>query len=388
MKRYTILGSLYLAGLMLAAGCGKPKSQQGGPPPDAPAMAVVANVIEQRVEDKLDLVASLKAKDEITVVSEISARVTAISFDEGEMVEAGQVFFKLDDVSVAARLKEAEARFKLAELSYKRSQELFENQTVSQQALDQAEAEFHSSSAALALAKDDLSKTEIRAPFKGVAGERLVSVGQVVRVGDELTRLYSIDPIELVFNVPERHMGHLQQKQQVNFTTSAYPDETFSGQVSYIAPSLAEASRTVRVKAEVPNSNSKLSPGMFGRLSLVFDANDNGLVIPESAIQFMGGATMVVKVSSAGISEFVPVQLGRRFSKQVEVLEGLAAGDRVVAEGYQKMGPGMRVIATPDSAAYGVTPGPLFPPAEATVAPATSELDGEPKTEMPAAEGV
>jgi len=173
----------------------------------------------------------------------------------------------------------------------------------------------------------------------------------------------------------------------VNFTTSAYPEETFSGLVSYIAPSLAEASRTRRVKAQVPNPNSQLVPGMFGRLSLVFNVKENGLVIPEAAIQFMGGATIVVKVNKAGRSEFAPVQLGRRFSKQVEVLGGLEAGDWIVVEGYQKMGPGMRVMATADSATYGVTPGPLFPIEETPSASETAAPSAPAETEVPADQG-
>ncbi len=376
MNRHMQHGSLFLTALLLASGCGKPPPPSGGPPPDAPAMAVVAKVVQQRIEDKLELVASLEALEEITVVSEIAARVTEISFSEGERVDAGHTFFRLDAVAATARLKEAEARFALADLGYKRSQELFDSQTVSEQTRDQAEAEHHSSNAALTLARDAVSKTTIKAPFRGVVGERKVSVGQVVRVGDELTRLYSVDPIELTFNVPERHLGQLQQKQMVHFSTAAYAGETFSGEVSYIAPRLETASRTVRVKARIPNPTGQLTPGMFGRLSIVFGVREHGLMIPESAVQFMGGATLVVRVNDAGVSEFVPIQIGQRFAKQVEVLSGLAADDRVVAEGFQKMGPGMRVIATPDSEAYGVPPGPLFP---AEIAPPLDTESGAPQ---------
>jgi membrane fusion protein (multidrug efflux system) len=380
-----IIGSVFITSMLLIAGCGKPQSQGGGPPPGAPAMAVVAKVVEQAIEDKLELVASIQAKEEITVVSEIAARVTAITFSEGERIKAGQIFFRLDDVSTTANMKEAEARFKLAEISYKRNQDLFESQTVPQQLLDQAEAEYHSKTALLALARDSQAKTEIKAPFNGVAGECLVSIGQYVRVGDELTRLQSIDPIELVFNVPERYLGRLKQKQVINFTTVAFPNEVFSGNIAYISPSLETATRTVRVKAEITNSDGRLKPGMFGRLSLVFSVNQSGLLIPESAVQFMGEATIVVTVNEAGVSAFVPVQLGRRFSKQVEVLGGLEAGTLVVAEGHQKMGPGMNVIATADSAAYGVTPGPLFKQ-ESTPDKSSETTIDESKQEVPATE--
>ena len=341
-------------------------------------MAVVAKVVQQRVEDRLELVASLEAIEEITIVSEVMARVTEISFTEGEPVEAGHPFFRLDDVAATARLKEAEARFALAELGYTRNKELFESQTVSRQALDQAEAEHNSSSAALALARDAAGKTAITAPFSGVVGECRVSVGQVVRVGDELTRLYSVDPIELTFNVPERYLGQVQQEQAVHFSTAAYPDETFSGKVSYLSPRLDAASRTIRVKATIPNPTRRLSPGMFGRLAIVFGAREHGLVIPEAAIQLMGGGALVVRVNAAGISEFVPVQIGRRFTKQAEVLTGLAAGGHVVVEGFQKMGPGMRVVATAGSEAYGVPSGPLFPQAD------TPSLPTDTDTPLPA----
>jgi membrane fusion protein (multidrug efflux system) len=156
----------------------------------------------------------------------------------------------------------------------------------------------------------------------------------------------------------------------------AYPEETFSGQVVYVAPLVNERTRTVRVKAEVSNESGRLKPGMFGALTLVLEQRENALVIPEACIQFKGGATSIVVVNHEGLSEFRSVQIGNRFKGRVEIVDGVSEGEIVVVEGFQKMGPGTQVIAAPESAEYGVPPGPLGEASESSPSTA-SKAEGE-----------
>jgi membrane fusion protein (multidrug efflux system) len=342
------------------AGCGKPPPpQQGGPQGDFPVSAVVARAEEKVVEDQILLVATLAAKEEVTLVSELDAVVTEITFEEGQAVNKDDFLFRFDSVQTEARVEEAEAAYRLAELSYERNQALLENQTISQQEYDQTEAIYHQRKADLVLARDELDKAFIAAPFDGVVGEREISVGQFVTRGRSLTRLIRVDPLEIVFDVPERHLLKLRSGLSVGFTADAFPDEAFSGEVVYIAPIVTERTRTVRVKADVANPRHRLKPGLFGELALVLDRRDNAVVIPEACITFQGDATTVVAVNADGKSEFRRVRVGHRFEGQAEILEGIGAGELVVVEGFQKMGPGMTVHAAPESERYGVAAGPL-----------------------------
>ncbi len=343
-----------LASAALASGCGRPVTKAGGPPPDAALPAVVAEVAVEALEDRAPLIASLQARDAVDLIGEINARVETIGFAEGEVVAEGQVLFRLDERKLKARAEEADARFALARTLFERSRDLLASQTVSQQEYDQAEAEFKVAEASLALAREQLSDAVIRAPFDGVTGERRVSEGQLVSVGQVLGMLVRLDPLEAAFHVPERYVGQLRMGQQVAFTSVAYPDEAFEGKVFFIAPEVDAQSRTLLVKAEIPNGDHRLRPGMYGSLNLVFQVRADALTIPEAAVRFSGDHANVVVVNADSRAEFRNVTLGQRLPGRVEVVDGLAAGDRVVVEGHQKLGPGSRI--EPRAVSSGASP--------------------------------
>lgn len=353
-----------VAAAVMVAGCGKPPPPQQGPGGDMAVSAVVAKAAIETVQDAVVLVATLDAKEQVTLVSELDATLTEIGFREGEEVEEGELLFRFDPTATRARLEEAEAGYRLAKLSYDRNQALLANETISQQEYDQAEANYHQRKAALELARDEWEKTKIEAPFAGVVGEHEVSVGQFVTRGQALTRLIRIDPLEIVFDVPERYLSKLKPGLAIEFTADAYPGEAFTGEIIYIAPVIDERTRTLRVKADVANPERRLKPGLYGELALVLERRSGAVVIPEACIQFSGDSPMVVMVTREGKSAFQPVTVGNRFEGRAEILEGLEGGDLVVVEGFQKMGPGMTVYAAPESERYGVAPGPLPPSTE------------------------
>jgi len=354
------------AGFLTGCGEGEPEGMAGG----FPVSAVVAKAERELVEDQVVVVGSLDARNEVTIVSELDATVTEILFKEGQSVSKGDILFRLDGVRTGAQLEQAQAFFRLAELTYERNKELFENNTISKEKFGQAKADYHDRKAALALAQDEQDNTVIEAPFTGLVGERNVSVGQYVSRGKELAELVSTDPLEIVFDVPERRLGKLRNDLSVAFAADAYPEETFSGLVVYVAPLVNERTRTVHVKAEVSNESGRLKPGMFGVLTLVLEERENALVIPEACIQFTGDTTSIVIVNHAGLSEIRPVQVGNRFKGRVEIVDGVTEGEIVVVEGFQKMGPGAQIIAAAESAEYGVSPGPLGEASKAS--PATA----------------
>ncbi len=339
-------------------GCGRPPSA-GGPPDDFKVAAVLAPAAPQTVTDTIRVVGSLRAQNAIEVVSEINAPVAEILFNEGEPVTAGSVLVRLDASKIQARFAEAEARFKLAETNRKRSEELLANATISQQEYDQVQAEFSVAEAVLHLLKEELSDAEIIAPFDGVTGARTVSPGQFVAAGHAVTRLVQMDPLEAEFRLPERALASLQTGQAI-IMTSASTDMNITGEIFFIDPVVDVNSRTVLVKANVPNPAGNLRPGMYGNLEVVLAERENALVIPESAIRYRGDQANVVvaagESNDALQAEFRNVTVGERMPGFVEITEGLQAGELVVVEGFQKMGPGTGIMVSPASEKYGVTP--------------------------------
>lgn len=344
---------LVIGAALAAAGCGKPPAGAGGPPDDFAVSAVIAEAREETVQVTAALVGGLQARDAVDLVSEINARVEAILFTEGESVSAGQALVRLDDTKLKAQYTEAEARFALAETNFKRTGELLANQTISQQEFDQAKAEYTAAEATLALLASDLEDAVITAPFDGVVSERRVSLGQYLTVGTPVTRLVRLEPLEVAFEVPERYAGRIAAGQAVRFATVALPGRILTGGVFFVDTLLDETTRSVLAKAEVANADRALKPGMVGTLDLVLDSHP-GIVIPESAVRYAGDQASVVVMNAEDRAEFRNVTVGERLPGMVEIREGLAAGERVVVEGFQKMGPGTKIMISPESAAYGI----------------------------------
>ena len=338
------------------AGCGGNKDEGQAGPPAMPVNAILAKAVKEPVRESVGIVGSLAARDEVTIISELYSTVSTVAVKEGQHVEKGDTLFELDDVRTKAMVADAEAAHRLAELTHNRNRSLLENNTISQQAFDEAEADLKSKEARLDMAGDDHSKATITAPFAGMIGERSVSAGQFVARGRQLISMVRTDPLDIKGDVPERYLAGLSNGLGVEFKTEAYPDRVFKAAIAYVSPVVDPVSRTVRVKADVPNAEGLLKPGMFGNMSIVLGERADSLLIPEACIQMQGSNKTVMTVNREGLSEFAPVQTGKRSRGMVEVTSGLNEGDLVVVEGWQKMGPGTPVVAAPGSEKHGVQP--------------------------------
>ena len=343
---------LLLVAVATGAGCGKPPAETG-PGGDFAVRAVVALVKQESLEETLALVGNLAAKESIDIRSEIEAKITHIGFIEGQPVEIGQVLFRIDDAKLQAQVAEAKARFELANNDYERGKTLLAKKTISQQQFDQFRSTLDANRASLRLANERMDEAVILAPFVGEMGERVVSLGQFVDVGQLLSSLVQVDPLEVEFNVPERYLGQLGVGQTIAIRTVAY-EGNFAGRVFFVSPQLDERSRTVLVKAYVDNVDGRLKPGMFANLDLVFRARDDAIVIPEQAISYQGDQASVVVMNTESRAEFRPVAVGLRLSGVAEILSGLEVGEYIVVEGFQKMGPGSQILISPRSERYGV----------------------------------
>jgi membrane fusion protein, multidrug efflux system len=339
-----------LAGALLLTSCGPKRSS--GPPPAFAVQVVAVEARRQPIVETVPLVGSIAANEMIEVKAETDGIVSEIKFDEGQQVQKGQPLVILDETKFATAVNESEANFKLSQTTFERAKQLYHDKLVSQQEYDQASATFAVSEAILELRRRQLRDARVNASFAGTVGARQISPGQVITRNTTLTWLVDLDPVKVEVKVPEKYLGQLQIGQPLEFNVAAFPGESFRGEVYFISPQIEENTRTALVKARIPNANGKLKGGMFASLDLRLQRRDSAIVIPEPAIVNNGDATLVFVVDASTNAIVRPVKIGMRLAGKAEVLDGLAAGEKVVVEGVQKLRPGAPVrFAPPESAA-------------------------------------
>ncbi len=356
LTRVAIAGVL-CAGLL--GGCSRDNQQQGGgggfSMPPAPVQT--ADVTAGTVENRYSVVGTLEADDAITVVAEINGRVVALPFREGQPIARGALIAQLDDTELAAEVARAEAQVAQRRSSYDRIRLVADQGAGTPQDLDDADAALKIATADLAMVRARLAKTRITAPFAGVTGARKVSVGTYLSGGAPITDLARIDELRVTFTAPERLLAHLQQGSPVTITTTAYPDHVLQGTIDVIDPSLDPGTRAAHIVARVKNPDRLLRPGMSADVSVILESRAQALTVPSEAVFVQAGQPMVYVVQPDSTVAPRPVRLGLRETDAVEILEGLAPGDRVVRAGHQKLYPGARVLPLPADADGGAPAG-------------------------------
>lgn len=341
---------LTLAGV--ANGCGKKGPAAAGVAPGGMAVQVVA--VEARREplvETLSLVGTLLANEIVEVKSEIEGMVISLPFQEGQRVQKGDLLAQLDDSELDASLKEAEANFKLTEITYERNKQLFADKLISQQEYDQSQAAFNASRATVERRRSELRHTRIYAPFEGIVGGRQVSPGQVINKNTTITWVVDLDRLKAEFSVPERFLGQIRTGQNLEIAVAAFATEKFPGEVYFIAPQIDPSLRTALVRAYIKNVDLKLKPGMFANLDLALRVKEDAVVIPEPALMPLGDRVTVLVVGKDETAQLRPVKVGMRTAGKAEIVSGLNSGELVIVEGTQKARPGGKVRLAPAEAA-------------------------------------
>lgn len=330
---------LIVLAMAILAGCGK----GGGPPKDAPVPVELVTVSVGPLQENLSAVGSLDANESVDIKPEVDGEVTSIRLTEGEPAKKGDTLLQIDESKQAATVAEAEADHQLAQETIRRADRLLADGTISQQEHDQTHANFARSEASLNLAKKRLTEYTLTAPFDGILGRRYVSVGQYVTPQTVLVSIYDLDRMKLNFSVPERYSARITPGQTLQLKVAAYGDESFSGEIYLIEPRVDPGTRTVQVRAFIPNQDHRLKPGMFANLSVAVGSKTQALTIPEECL-FPNGTGFAVYRSADGIAELVPVETGLRVPGRVEILRGLQARDLVARSGNLRLSPGRKLL--------------------------------------------
>jgi membrane fusion protein (multidrug efflux system) len=315
---------------------------------------VVAPAVALDVPIELKASGELEARDETSVAAEVAGRVTRILVDEGGAVAGGGVVLETDperrqlelDAAIA-RVAQAQATLQKDQRQTERVRELFQSNVASKAALDDAEtalrlavAQADAERAQRGVARRALEDASVKAPFAGLVSRRHVNVGEFVQPGTKLFDLVSLDPIEAIFHLPEVDSGRVRLGQPVEISLSPFPGELFRGEVSVVSPTIDPTTRTLRVKALIPNPDGRLRPGLFARASLGVELRKGLVMVPEDALlQRSDGQVLFVLDGDNRVHRLV-VDVGVTHDGLVEVRSGIAAGDRVVRRGQDGLADG------------------------------------------------
>jgi membrane fusion protein (multidrug efflux system) len=310
---------------------------------DKPAVPVeAAKVMAAPLSEQVTAVGTIFSNEAVTVSSEIPGRLEEIHFQEGQPIEKGSPLFTLEDSVYRAQLADAEAKLKLAEQTHKRRTTLLSSQYATAQSADESASAVAVSTAAVELARVQLEKAHIVAPFSGIVGLRRVSVGEYITAGQPLVNLEAIDPVKADFRVPEKFLPAIRVGPTIRIKVDAFPDDSFEGKVYAIDPRLDVAGRSLLVRAVVPNGDQRLRPGLFARVTVLLQLKEDALSVPEQAIVPQGDSQFVFKIVD-GKAHLTKVVTGTRRDGRVEIVEGLTAGDQVVTAGQLKIRDGSAV---------------------------------------------
>jgi membrane fusion protein (multidrug efflux system) len=273
---------------------------------------------------------------------EVSGRITQLNFTDGQRVRKGQVLVQFDDQLPLAQVQQSQAELSIARANQKRNQELVAQNFISQRSLDESAANLQVAEAKLSLAKATAARLKIVAPFDGIAGIRLVNVGDYLKDGADIVNIEDIEAIFVDFRLPERFQNKVKRGQTAMLDIDALPGRAYAAQIQAIDPLIDANGRSIGIRGCIDNRQLQLRPGMFARVNTVFGVRENARVVPEEAIVPQGGRQFVIKLlegpnEQTRVTKRVEVKVGLRSPGKVEILEGLEPGDTVVATGQQRV---------------------------------------------------
>jgi membrane fusion protein (multidrug efflux system) len=323
----------------------------GGPPP--PTAVIVENVATQTIADTLEALGTLRANETVEITAKVADTISAIRFSDGESVSAGDVLVEQTDAEEAALLEEAESLAEEAKRQFERIESLVAKGSASESLLDERRQTWHTASARESAVRSRLKDRLITAPFSGHVGLRLVSPGALVSPGDVITTLVDDSSMKLDFTIPAIYMDTVRVGTVIDATTPVYPQRRFNGKVSSVDSTVDPVTRSITIRAVLPNDDHALVPGMLMTLELRRNPR-SAIVISEETIIPRAGETHVLVVDetvSPPVAQQRSVILGRRLAGKVEVRSGLQVGETIISHGTLKVRPGsqVRIQAVDDS---------------------------------------
>lgn len=330
---------LTILALSTVAGCGK---SNGADQPRDPPLVIAVPVASMRFIDRIDAVGTARAREQVTLSSPVTERIVRINFEDGGYVRAGQVIAELAQGQESAQLTEASVRAREATQQLRRLEELKARGFATNASVDAQLAMAGSARAQAAEASASIGDRIIRAPFSGWASLRTISAGAVVSAGTPIATISDLSEIKLDFPIPETLLTAVSVGQTIEARAAAFADHRFRGRIATIDPVIDPATRSVMVRAILPNPDNRLKPGMLLTVG-VESTPRTAFAVPELAVIGEGEGRYVFVVGADGKAKRAPVKTGVRDRGMMEIVEGLKPGQKVISEGVVKVSDGTSV---------------------------------------------
>lgn len=321
-----------------------------GPPTGGPGMrgggmqALFASgyvIVPTRMSELIYSTGSLIPDEEVELSFETSGKVVAIYFNEGTRVKKGDLLAKINDRPLQAQLLKLKAQRKLTEEREFRQRQLLDRDAISRESYDQVATELQAQEADIMLVEARIAETELRAPFDGTVGLRMISEGAFATTQTKIVRLVKISPLKIEFSIPERFAGEISPGYPISFAIDGI-QKTFSAQVYAVDPKVDIVTRTIVARAMYPNTNEELKPGRYARITALLSQIENAVSIPsESVIPEMDGEKVFILKS--GKAEQVRVTTGLRTASHIQIRTGLNFGDTLLTTAILQLRHGMPV---------------------------------------------
>ena len=313
-----------------------------------PPVTIAASI--SRLENRdafLDAVGTIKAVRGVELTSETSGVITAIHFDSGEEVQAGQLLLVLNDEVEQASRQNDIASLELAKILFARDRRLVDQKSIPQSQYDQSRADLSRAKAQLAETGARLKNKRIHAPFRGTLGIRKVDLGDYISPGTIIATLQDMSELEIDFTLPARFAPRLRPGLKISLTVGAFPEQIFNAELVALDARVDPGTRSLLLRARLLESEGLL-PGMFANLRIDLDRRAAFVTVPETSVSYslQGNVVHVIEATDEGdltaVSRIVIV--GEVRAGRVAILDGLAADERIVTVGQNKLYRGVKVI--------------------------------------------
>ncbi len=344
--RILLLISLILLGIIIFLNkCQHTSSIDKNKITSAQSLSVDGMVVTtQKLEYPIYTTGTLLANEEVDLKNEVAGRVIKINFIEGTFVKRGSLLVKLYDSDLQSQLKKLQYQEELALKVESRQKALLLINGISQQDYEISQNELNTIKADIEIVKTSISKTEIKAPFDGKIGLKTISEGAFLQANSTIASIHDIDPIKVEFSIPEKFIHQINYESPIQFSTST-DTILYSAKIYAIEPKIEISNRSLKIRAKTSNSEHKLLPGEFVRVTIPLKTNPSAVLIPsQSLIPELAGKS--VYISEQGFAKKISVETGMRFDSTVEIMKGISAGDTILTSGMMQVRPKMPLNVT------------------------------------------
>ena len=306
-----------------------------------PLLASGYLIVPTQMNELIYSTGSLIPDEEVELSFEASGKVVGIFFKEGSRVKKGELLAKINDRPLQAQLLKLQAQRKLTEEREFRQRQLLDRDAISRESYDQVATELQSLEADVMLIQARISETELRAPFDGIVGLRMVSEGAFATTQTKIVQLVKISPLKIEFSIPERYAGEVTPGYPITFVIDGV-QKSFTAEVYAVAPQVDVNTRTIVARAYYPNKNEELKPGRFASVRALLSKIDNTISVPTEAIipEMEGEKVFIIK---NGKAQEVKVTLGLRTESHVQIQKGLNFGDTLLTTAILQLRQGLPV---------------------------------------------